>query len=284
MRIALVVTVLLLLCGVGICAESQRKSEGEIKPTEAQQMIGDKQRDTKETSAVVKIIPPKRDKVESDADAKEKEEKKTLDRRLVFFTACLAAIGLMQLVVFGLQARRLRQTVEATKEAADAANKSADVAEKALELVERPYIFAHSVSKFHISENLNPAITYEVANFGKTPAIIQSAHVALENIKNNLGAVLEVDRQHTLVSAPILSAGEVRKGIEEELPANMVNFITTGKGYAPDLKHGEDLFFRVIIRYRGPFTEGHESSFCWRYNSHTNYFTPYEHENYNYTK
>lgn len=283
MRIALVVAILILLCGIGVCAESHKVIKPEVKPTTDQQMTENNHAGTEQSPIVVKIIPPKKDKIEADAAAKEKEEKKSIDDRLVFFTGCLAVIGLMQLAVFAWQARRLRQTVEATKEAADAANKSADVAEKALTLVERPYVFAFSVSKFHISENLNPAITYEVANFGKTPAIIQSAHAALENIESNLSAVLEVDRNHALVSAPILSAGETRKGIEEEIPDNMVNFITTDR-YTPDLKHGEDLFLRVIIRYRGPFTEGHESSFCWRYNAHTNYFEPYGHEDYNYTK
>jgi len=284
MRIIPVVAILLLICGVGLCAESQQVIKPEVNLATSQQMTSNNHAGTEQLPLVVKIIPPKKDKIETDAAAKEKEEKKSIDDRLVFFTGCLAAIGLMQLAVFAWQARRLRQTVEATKEAADAAHKSADVAEKTLTLVERPYVFAYSVSKFHISENLNPAITYEVANFGKTPAIIQSAYAALENIESNLGAVLEVDRRHNLVCAPILSAGEVRKGIEEEIPANMINFITTDMGYAPDLKHGEELYFRVIIRYRGPFTEGHESSFCWSYNTHTNYFEPYGHEDYNYTK
>ena len=50
----------------------------------------------------------------------------------------------------------------------------------------------------------------------------------------------------------------------------------------PDMKHGEDLFSRIIIGYRGHFTKGLKSSFCLRYNIHTAHFEPYAHEDYNY--
>lgn len=173
MRIALVVTILLLLCGVGVCAESQRKNKDKIEPAKAQQMTGDKQRGTEESPVVVKIISPKRDKIESDADAKEKEEKKTLDSRLVFFTACLAAIGLMQLIVFGWQARRLRQTVEATKEAADAAKKSADAAELTAQAalgVELPRFVVTSMKL--IWNGTEPHISITLTNHGRTEAVI----------------------------------------------------------------------------------------------------------------
>lgn len=173
MRIALVVTILLLLCGVGVCAESQRKDKDEIKPAEAQQMTGNKQRGTEEAPVVVKIIPPKIDKIDSDADAKEKEEKKTLDSWLVFFTGCLAAIGLMQLIVFGLQARRLRQTVEATKEAADAAKKSADAAELTAQAalgVELPRFVVTSMKL--IWNGTEPHISITLTNHGRTEAVV----------------------------------------------------------------------------------------------------------------
>lgn len=275
MRIALVGASFLLLCGVAVCAESP-STQNYKKPDPPKQQATTVHSNPSPSPVIGNTAALSLEK-KSEENQKHWYDELDKNRFLLF-------IGLLQLGVFGLQARRLRQTIEVTDKAAEAAQKSADFAEKSLTLIERPYVFAHSVSKFHISENLNPAITYEVANFGKTPAIIQSAHVALENIKSNLGAALEVDRRHTLVSAPILSAGEVRKNVEEEIPANMVKFNTTDKGYAPDLKHGEDLFLRVIIHYRGPFTEGHESSFCWRYNTHTNYFEPYGHDNYNYTK
>lgn len=308
MRIIPVVTMLFLLCGVGVCAESKlpfpSAADSTAQPKSQHQKTDSKADSNKPTS---QNIPPIKEtsktpiiQVETTDKTEKRHDYSSSEWWLVYLTFALALVTLglaiytakLYRATVGLgneakntsdrQATEMEKSIAIAKETADAANKSAEVAEKTLTMVERPYVFAYSVSNFHMSENLNPAITYEVANFGKTPAIIQSAHVALENIHSNLNAVLEVDRRHNLVCAPILSAGEVRKGIEEETPANMVNFITTDKGFSPDLKHGEDMFFRVIIRYRGPFTEGHESSFCWRYNTHTNYFEPYGHEKYNY--
>jgi len=286
MRIALVVAMMMLfICGVGICVESKPASiRAEKQKPEINKTYSTARQDKKSETAII-TGQPTANNSRNETNTQPPEDKNFIvNQKIAKYTGFLALLAFLQFITMAIQAGFLSKTLGATKEAADAAKKSADVAEKALTLVERPYVFAHSISKFHMSKEINPAITYEVANFGKTPAIIQSAHVALENIESNLSAVLEVDRRHTLVSVPVLSAGEVRQKIEEEIPANMVNFITTEKGFTPDLKHGEDLFFRVIIRYRGPFTEGHESGFCWRYNTHTNYFEPYGHEDYNYTK
>jgi len=285
MRIVPVVAILLLLCGVGICAESKpagimaEKQKPEIKKT-----YSAARQDKKTETAIITGQPTANNSHNGTSTQSPEDKNLIVNQKIAKYTGFLALLAFLQFIAMAIQAGFLSKTLGATKEAADAAKKSADVAEKALTLVERPYVFVHSISKFHMSKNINPAITYEVANFGKTPAIIQCAQAALENIESNLCTVLEVDRRHTLVSVPVLSAGEVRQKIEEEIPANMVNFITTEKGFTPDLKHGEDLFFRVIIQYRGPFTEGHESSFCWTYNTHTNYFEPYGHEEYNYTK
>jgi len=275
MRIALVVAITLLLCGVGLCTESPTAQNH--KKAETSQRQATTVHSNPNPSSIIGNTPALGlEKKPEDNKAHWYDE---LDKnRFLLF------IGLLQLGVFGLQARRLRQTIEVTDKAAEAAQKSADVAEKTLTLGERPYVFAFNVSKFCIPENLIPTITYEVANFGKTPAIIQRVQAALENIESNLDTVIEVDRRHDLVSAPILSAGEVRKRIENETPSNMINFKTIDNAITPDLKRGEDLFFRIIIHYRGPFTEGHVSSFCWIYNTHTNYFEPYGHEDYNYTK
>jgi hypothetical protein len=272
MRIIPVIAVLLLLCGVGFCAESPTTQN--YKKTEtAQQKTAPIHSNAKEPPTIGDSTTLSLEKKTEDNKAHWYDE---LDKnRFLLF------IGLLQLGVFGLQARRLRQTIEVTEKSADAAQKSADVAEKALTLLERPYVFAFGVSQFHLStDRMDASLAYEVANFGKTPAIIERVQIAIENIKSNLDSVLEVDRWHGLVSAPILGAGEVRKGLTEDPPANMLIF----NNITPDLKHGDDLFFRIIITYRGTFTKGHESSFCWRYSRHASCFEPYGHEKYNYTR
>ena len=203
---------------------------------------------------------------------------------IVALTAGLVLIGFLQWLSLHSTVKEMNAATKVSMVAANAAQKSADVAEKALSLVERPYIFAFGVRQFHLNpESLEPAVAYEVANYGKTPAIIESAHIVLETIKSNLNAPLEVDRRHSLVIAPILGAGEGRKDLVEDMPANMMNTKVVDGAIVPDMKHGDDLFFRIIISYRGLFSKGHKSGFCWRYNIHTGHFEPYGHEDYNFT-
>jgi hypothetical protein len=70
--------------------------------------------------------------------------------------------------------------------------------------------------------------------------------------------------------SPILAAGEVRESIEETLDWGKLKNTEDGD-VVPDL--GTDvLFFWVIITYRGPFTDHHETMACWRYDEPTGRF------------
>jgi hypothetical protein len=60
------------------------------------------------------IIPPKSEK-EAAQDQQDRQEKAAADRWMEILTAAIAVIGGIQAVVFGIQARRLKQTVEAMK-------------------------------------------------------------------------------------------------------------------------------------------------------------------------
>jgi hypothetical protein len=50
------------------------------------------------------------------------------------------------------------------------------------------------------------------------------------------------------------------------------------------LENGEELFFRVFISYRGPFTSDHVISACWRYLPDNNHFVQYGHREYNFVR
>jgi len=71
---------------------------------------------------------------------KEEQGYRLTDILLIAFNGLLAAFTLALVIIGGLQARRLRQTVEATKDAADAAKKSAKVAEQSLSVSNRPLL------------------------------------------------------------------------------------------------------------------------------------------------
>ena len=46
----------------------------------------------------------------------------------------------------------------------------------------------------------------------------------------------------------------------------------------------ENPLFWIVIEYRGPFSEGHESSFCWRSDRVTKVFIKHGRAKYNYMK
>src|ERR1035437_7045722 len=121
---------LLLLSGIAF-AQSQQPSPsvGEVRQPDqsqtntAQQPSATDQRGTEKMPLIVKTFPAPKTEEETARETKEREDKAALDRKLVDFngdlviaSAVLAIIGFFQLIVFGLQARRLRQTVKAASD------------------------------------------------------------------------------------------------------------------------------------------------------------------------
>ena len=108
---------------------------------------------------IIKEAPAPQAQKESAENAKEADSKTSTDLWMVWLTGILAFVAFLQLIVFGLQARRLRQTIETMEnlgekqstdmqasiavatEAADAANLNA----QAVIDTERPYIYIRSI-------------------------------------------------------------------------------------------------------------------------------------------
>jgi hypothetical protein len=122
-------TYLLALLAIAFAApaHSQGPAPGSWKtgkPEQAKSYGGEQksakdQRGTNAAPLMVKVLPTPQTQAESTQQARERQEKTANDRKLVEFTGwlviatlMLAAIALLQAGVFGLQARRLRQTVE----------------------------------------------------------------------------------------------------------------------------------------------------------------------------
>jgi len=171
-----------------------------------------------------------------------------------------------------------------------AAQKSADTAEKAFTNLERPYIFIYSPSKLQLDPEAIPfddeptvLANYQVANYGKTPAIIENVRAGLE--ANDTGfpePPIRVDEDQELFRVAIIPPG-----YSYSLPQNAaygIDFHVQGAlAHVQDLK-GKELFLYVIINYRGAFTAGHETSACWRYDEETDSLIQYGHDDYNYVK
>jgi hypothetical protein len=201
------------------------------------------------------------------------------------FTLGLVLVGLAQLFLFLWQLRLIRESLTDAKEAAQAgttaataASRQALVAEESLTKLERPYLFVFNVSALKTEEieqgqeddGYYLTVTYSVANYGKIPAIIKHIQVGFSVDIVPIVPPL-VGYHHELVTSPILAPNELRKEIAETLRWTGGVQNDEYQSLYPVLENTE-LFFWVILNYRGPFTDEHETRACWRYDLDTNRF------------
>jgi hypothetical protein len=225
------------------------------------------------------------------------------DPGATFATLLLVIIGAAQAGLFLWQLGLMRKgmldaqkAADAAKEAANAAVRQAKVAEQSFAKLERPYLYITDVSSFKVDDKSSaedPAIyvTYTVANYGKTPAIIKHAqgvcHGLDYRIANSPDFPLAFDYDHPLIAAPILKAGEVRERIREDGAANSVEFNFNDLAFidetldkaAPVNNVYQDVYLWIILTYRGPFTDHHEISACWRWEEGTRRFIKHSEHN-----
>jgi len=278
MRIVLVVTILLLSCGVGICAESDanKKNHGNNtqqitentksrinQPIGPPATLGNPEKKFHNISAVC---------CNRKTNSEEGKWYDVMDKNR--FLLCIAAL---QLWVFWIQARRLRETVEATKEAAEAAKTSADVAENALTMVERPYIFVSCVSEFQFDSEKGYFVTYEVSNHGRTPADIDTVQTIMSTIESDIIYPGLVESDHVLYLSPILEPQGKATNLRQYFPA-------TEQGIVNPESLSDDILLRIIITYRGVIKEIYEDSFFWWYDRSVKRFVPRKEADYYYKK
>jgi hypothetical protein len=198
LRCAVSATLLLLVALGVVWAQSQplppRPLEDSQKkqptPKDSQQNTTADKRGTDYSPLVVKVLPTPNVKEESEYHAVEIKEKSANERRLVIFTALIFCVGVVQTIVFGLQAHRLRQTIDemkiatdATIKAANAAKESADAAVKTAMPVLFPWItdmtrlHPLTASDSEITHTANIFIGFD--NFGKTPGMIRQVRAEL---------------------------------------------------------------------------------------------------------
>jgi hypothetical protein len=220
------------------------------------------------------------------ADGKTQHDEQWLTKDAAgFFTFLLVLVGGFQVVLFYVQLRLIRESLDDAKIAADAATvaanaatRQAKIAEESFAKLERPYIFIFDVGIFQI-DGKSPVgdprvyVTYSVANYGKTPAIIKYAggvmHAARHTgvVEAGPDTPIPFAYNHNLITSPIITSGEVRTGIEQDVASGSIDFKfdETGDDLVPIVKLYDDLFMWIILTYRGPFTDHHETSMCWRW-------------------
>jgi len=300
------VVTLMAVCGLLVWStESQSESQEQPQPSRTQNTTPGEQQRTAPPPIIVNVLPAQKTEEEAAQEHQEREEKAKLDRRTVDLTAELAhftaglyyatvvlavATVLLVFATGGLgyfayrQARDMKIFVAATEKTARAAEKSADTAEDAFTKLERPYVFLFGVRALEQEDGF-PLVKFSIANYGKTPAIIENFR-ALASIGSEPETPLRVDDPHPLFSSPIISAQERRGDLQQgvDIPYRSPElFHAPPSQIIPRLDDPKnDLFLWIIANYRGPFTGGHETSACWRYDRDSDRFVQYGHQDYNY--
>ena len=164
-----------------------------------------------------------------------------------------------------------RDSADAAKEAADAARDQTLNFAK----LERPYLYVFGAKGVSIDldqEDPFYYLKYSVANYGKTPARVESASVGISValLPNRPRAVVG---WHDFLVSPLFITGERRDDPTASIPDEIEIVETAGESgqyVTPALTGENEFFFWVIINYSGPFSKGHETSACWRWddNSH----------------
>ena len=135
----------------------QPKSAETEKPTETDQNR------TQNPSLSIKNTPTQKAQKEPSENANGAKDKAYSDWWMVWLTGILALIGFLQLIVFGLQARRLRQTIVAMKELG---KEQREIGEAQV----RAYVNISSVNMDFFGPEISPRINIVAFNSGQSPA------------------------------------------------------------------------------------------------------------------
>lgn len=118
------------------------------KATHSAQPNKTDQRGTEETPVIIKISPAQKSETETAEDAKERQEKAELDRKLVDFNRDLAYYTKVLAWVAGLQFLALVGQVIFLRLAFRESKRAADIARDAMVAGERAFVFATQVNSF----------------------------------------------------------------------------------------------------------------------------------------
>jgi hypothetical protein len=146
------------------------------------------------------------------------------------------------------------------------------VTERTLTDLERPYIFVYELSELKRGDFNSVILTYSVGNYGKSAAIVESVREQMWYGDPTVMYDTDEDRaesgDHPLLITRVLSPDFAKDGIEFLVPTDRIYVRGESDGglyIGPRKYETGNLFYRIIVDYRGAFTRGHSSSYCWRY-------------------
>jgi hypothetical protein len=178
------------------------------------------------------------------------------------------------------------RSVRASLRSAIAAEKAVSHAVSISELELRPWVFVHILpgTKGYEDPGGNPfaSVIFEIANYGRVPAIIENCVAGATIGKKPEGLLRD---QHHDVIAP----GNRKKG-EELFPGNIeygavYSFLGNEDEpvFIPEVTQGEHVTFYISIRYQGIAPEQfYKTVCCWRWDFGVHYWVRYNDSEYNY--
>jgi hypothetical protein len=213
---------------------------------------------------------------------------RTWDDPVAFYTFVLAIFTALLAVVSATQIYFLIRADKTARISAEAAQATAD----AIQITERPYIFIWGMIGsapavvFSSSQGDTPPttlreeayFTYAVSNRGKLASVIENVSIACGYQYREMYPPLIGMGDHCLLQMPLISSEQDVKSIPFRKSWNEMHPIERFEGFR------DGLIFRVAIKYRGPFTKGHETSQCWRYIGSLGGFAEVADEKYTYSR
>ncbi len=280
MRITLVVAILLLLCGVGVCAESQpASSRAEKQKPEVNKTYSTSHQD-KKTEVIVVPIQPTANNSQNGTNTQPPEDKNLIvNQKIAKYTGYLALLAFLQFIAMAIQAAFLSKTLDATKEAANAAQQAAEAAElnaRAAIGIELPVIRAITTDMVYTSKligdtepyggivNDGPPTQYSAVgcirfeNHGRTPAFPDKLVVGWK-VTDKLPEIPHYTTTSNLNHAEVIKAGDsfisdTHYGIE--LTDDEIKQTSENQAW---------LWFYGCLFYTDFMNTRREARFCWRF-------------------
>ncbi|MDL1981669.1 MAG: hypothetical protein LWX02_09425 [Deltaproteobacteria bacterium] len=196
--------------------EPKSHPKGQKNTTSNQQQITDRSISSDNSAITQQTKPPANDKSDK------KDSNATTNWWIVVFTAVLALAAVAQFFTALFQLRRLRQTVEVTKEAADAAKKSADATERTVLAMQataqrqlRAYVCVPgaTIKMLKKTDGTYAHVVLRYKNAGQTPGHDVRTWIALHIAEYPLNKVL-VQPPHDAKYSPFI----ISPGSEQFLP------------------------------------------------------------------
>ena len=182
---------------IALALSSLGSQQQGTKTHQSQKASSPDQRGTQDSPIVVKVLPASKPQEETDWETEERKEKASNDRNLVNATYVLAAIGFLQLFVFGYQAFKLKQTVKSAGEQSEAMERHIGEAARSATAMESVAAIIQNgnaaIMRAYISVVIGGAVYQDRQDdlkFEGKPTLVNSGSTPARNVRVRIAAAI----------------------------------------------------------------------------------------------